>query len=71
MLGRAPGAKEIVSPTANASDLKKPPGTTVVDGAVAIDAAAAGGTEETVTTGKDLSGLICYAFTHIRVCVYT
>ena len=69
MLGSAPGAEDVVIPTANASDLKKLPVTTVADGAVAIDAAAAGATEETVTTGKDFSGLICYAYTRLRIYV--
>ena len=61
MLGMAPGAKEVVVPTANMSHLKETPGKAVANGAVAIDEAA-GVAEETVTTGKDSSGLSCYAY---------
>ena len=64
MLGMAPGAKEVVVPTANMSHLKETPGKAVANGAVAIDEAA-GVAEETVTTGKDSSGLSCYAY-----CIY-
>ena len=59
MLGLAPGAKEVVVPTPKMSHLKETPGKAVANGAVAIDEAA-GVAAETVTTGKDLSGLSCY-----------
>ena len=69
MLGSAPGAKDVVIPPPNVSNLKKPPVTTGAAGAVTIEAAAAVATEETVTTGKDSSGLICYAYTRLRIYV--